>query len=113
MAHKRHGKLPWKDLFQPSIELAEKGFPVGRALAEALEKNKKIIVKDMALWYIHLFKTKVLLLESHANGGQSIVDVLFSILPLYTTTMDLKLSNPDLIKLWAFRFNFRAFTKYM
>ena len=82
MAHKRHGKLPWKDLFQPSIELAEKGFPVGRALAEALEKNKKIIVKDMALWYIHLFKTKVLLLESHANGGQSIVDVLFSILPL-------------------------------
>lgn len=50
MAHTRHGKLPWKDLFQPSISLAEKGFPLGRALASALSRHKKTIVTDKALW---------------------------------------------------------------
>uniref|UniRef100_A0A3Q1GFW7 Gamma-glutamyltransferase 1b n=1 Tax=Acanthochromis polyacanthus TaxID=80966 RepID=A0A3Q1GFW7_9TELE len=49
MAHQRHGKLPWKDLFGPSIELAEKGFPLGRALANAVSQNKKTILNDEAL----------------------------------------------------------------
>lgn len=49
MAHRRHGKLPWKDLFQPSIDLAEKGFPLGRALASAVSKNKNTIIGDQAL----------------------------------------------------------------
>ncbi|XP_077354683.1 glutathione hydrolase 1 proenzyme-like isoform X2 [Festucalex cinctus] len=49
LAHERHGKLPWKDLFQPSIELAEKGFPLGRALALALARHKETIIKDAAL----------------------------------------------------------------
>ncbi|XP_037120963.1 glutathione hydrolase 1 proenzyme-like [Syngnathus acus] len=49
LAHKRHGNLPWKDLFQPSIDLAEKGFPLGRALAKALARHNKTIIKDVAL----------------------------------------------------------------
>ncbi|KAF3702072.1 Glutathione hydrolase 1 proenzyme [Channa argus] len=49
MAHSRHGKLPWKDLFQPSIDLAEKGFPLGKALATALSRNKDTIIKNQAL----------------------------------------------------------------
>ncbi|XP_060917821.1 glutathione hydrolase 1 proenzyme [Labrus mixtus] len=49
LAHRRHGKIPWKDLFQPSIELAEKGFPLGRALATAINSHRKTIVKDPVL----------------------------------------------------------------
>lgn len=50
MAHRRHGKLPWRDLFMPSIELAEKGFPMGSALASAVSQKKENITGDPALW---------------------------------------------------------------
>jgi len=32
--HQRFGKLPWKDLFQPAIAYAEKGFPVAEGMSE-------------------------------------------------------------------------------
>ena len=50
MAHKRHGRLPWRELFQPSIALARDGFPVGKALAHAIFKSRESIQQDGTLW---------------------------------------------------------------
>lgn len=36
VAHRREGRLPWADLFQPAIDLAEAGFTVAPRLAEAI-----------------------------------------------------------------------------
>jgi len=35
-AHRRYGKLPWKDVMMPAVELAEKGFVLSSDLAESL-----------------------------------------------------------------------------
>lgn len=37
LAHERYGRLPWARLFEPAIELSEKGFPVGRKLAATIK----------------------------------------------------------------------------
>lgn len=34
MAHKRHGRLPWAELFRPAIELASRGFKISPRLHE-------------------------------------------------------------------------------
>ncbi|XP_043924771.1 glutathione hydrolase 5 proenzyme-like isoform X2 [Protopterus annectens] len=35
-AHRRYGRLPWKDLFAPTIKMAEEGFPLPRVIAKYL-----------------------------------------------------------------------------
>ncbi len=42
LAHKEQGKLPWADLFQPAIELAEAGFAVSPRLNSLLAGNKAL-----------------------------------------------------------------------
>lgn len=42
LAHRQHGKLPWRDLFQPAIELARDGFPVSARLHALIAASSSI-----------------------------------------------------------------------
>ena len=46
MAHQRHGRLPWKDLFAPAIALAEEGAPIPQTVAHLLRAGVSGFLRD-------------------------------------------------------------------
>ena len=51
VAHARYGKLPWATLFQPAIELAERGFPVSPRLNRMVGADKGLANEPAARAY--------------------------------------------------------------
>lgn len=52
-AHARYGKLPWAMLFQPAIDLAEKGFPLPARLRLHLANDKTLRLDPAARAYFY------------------------------------------------------------
>lgn len=59
LAHKRHGKLPWKELFLPSIELARDGFSVGFELAKHIRDESKAILASKTMSEVYAANGKL------------------------------------------------------
>ncbi|KAL5697702.1 hypothetical protein ACHQM5_028820 [Ranunculus cassubicifolius] len=51
-AWSRHGRLAWRTLFQPAVQLAKDGFRVSDYLAKAIVSSKKYIMSDPGLHQI-------------------------------------------------------------
>ena len=88
MVHQQHGKLPWTQLFEPAIALAEGGFRVSARLAELLANDKYLARDPAAAAYFldakgqpwpsgHLLKNPELaaLLRALASQGSSALHI--------------------------------------
>ena len=53
LAHREHGVLPWAELFQPAIRLAEQGFAVSPRLHKLLAGNKELPRQQAAAAYFY------------------------------------------------------------
>ncbi|KAI5152494.1 gamma-glutamyltranspeptidase / glutathione hydrolase / leukotriene-C4 hydrolase [Enteropsectra breve] len=53
VAHKKHGKLPWKRLFKENIHIATQGFPASEILVAKLNKNRESILQDHGLRQVY------------------------------------------------------------
>lgn len=52
-AHRLHGKLPWQQLFEPAIQLAEQGFKVSQRLHALLVSDKHLAKDPVAAAYFY------------------------------------------------------------
>ena len=54
LAHEQHGKLPWAQLFDPAIKLAESGFVIGPRLSASLVQHRETMAADPEARAIYL-----------------------------------------------------------
>src|SRR5712691_3533166 len=54
LAHRRHGKLPWAQLFDPAIKLAQEGFPISPRLHALIAADRFLPLDSNARRYFYL-----------------------------------------------------------
>jgi gamma-glutamyltranspeptidase/glutathione hydrolase len=54
LAHRRHGRLPWAELFEPAIRLAENGFPISPRLHALVAADRFLSQDHNARRYFYL-----------------------------------------------------------
>ena len=66
---KTQGRLPWKRLFQPTIDLAKKGFKIDEPLALVINSTKKDIIKERGFKYVAVRTSLRLVSDKIGVGG--------------------------------------------
>lgn len=66
-AHEKYGFLPWKNLIQPAIDIAEKGFPITQLQANEFNKLKEEFIKWNDTSY------NIPLVKEHWKAGDTLV----------------------------------------
>src|SRR3989442_1161477 len=54
LAHRKHGKLPWAQLFDPAIRLAQEGFPISPRLSALIAADRFLPLDANARRYFYL-----------------------------------------------------------
>lgn len=52
--HKKYGRLPWRRLFKPTIELCRKGHVVSPYLSNILKRGRKMILESASLAQVYI-----------------------------------------------------------
>ncbi|KAF9956778.1 hypothetical protein BGZ72_002464 [Mortierella alpina] len=76
LAHKRHGKLSWARLFEPSVKLARDGWPVGPELARRISLVKEMMETDPDWSHVYASKEGVALKEGDWIKREALADTL-------------------------------------
>jgi gamma-glutamyltranspeptidase / glutathione hydrolase len=53
ITHQKYGKLPWQQLFQPAIQLAQKGFPISPRLHLLVSQDKYLRIQEASRKYFY------------------------------------------------------------
>lgn len=53
LMHEQHGRLPWSDLFEPAIDLAQRGFPVSERLHALLTGQNELQAQPAAASFFY------------------------------------------------------------
>ncbi|KAF9576091.1 hypothetical protein EC968_000159 [Mortierella alpina] len=76
LAHKRHGKLSWERLFEPSVKLAREGWAVGPELARRISLVKEMMETDPDWSHVYASKNGVALKEGDWIKREALADTL-------------------------------------
>ena len=61
--HKKYGKLSWKEVVQPVIEIAENGFKVNHYLEAVILGYEDMIRNTSGFRWVNIFKSFLIILE--------------------------------------------------
>ncbi|KAG0321730.1 hypothetical protein BGZ97_010557 [Linnemannia gamsii] len=76
LAHKRHGKLPWKRLFAPSVKMAREGWAVGPELANRIQRVRTMMETEPDWKHVFASAEGVALREGQWIKRKALADTL-------------------------------------